>query len=75
MVSAKILDANGRIVPRANVAEIVFHASESATELKFLESVSHPRIRAKIVHRLEELRSAGVEAAILDAPLLFKTGS
>ncbi|MCA9196234.1 MAG: dephospho-CoA kinase [Planctomycetales bacterium] len=70
---AKILDSNGGIV-RAKVAEIVFHGSESAAELKFLESVSHPRIRAKIVCRLEELRAAGAMAAILDAPLLFKTG-
>lgn len=70
-----ILDSDGQIDRRA-VAKIVFAPTlEGARELAFLESVSHPRITARLADKLAELRKRGdIPAVVLDAALLFRGG-
>ena len=67
-------------INRGEVAKIVFGASEEAEmELRYLESVTHPRIRTLIRSRLAqwEQQHAGGQApvvVIFDAPLLLEAG-
>jgi dephospho-CoA kinase len=69
----RILNADGS-VNRGAVAKIVF-ARDGAAELKFLESISHPRIEAKFRAGVSAARQAGnVRAVVLDAALLFDGG-
>lgn len=61
---------------RRLLAAIVFGpGAEDATELKYLESLTHPLIRQRLKDRIEELKQQGnYPAAILDAPVLLKAG-
>jgi dephospho-CoA kinase len=74
-----ILSADGSI-NRAAVAARVFATdpsiatSEPSTELKFLESVLHPRIRARLAEKTAEFAAEGRPAVVLDAPLLLEAG-
>lgn len=69
-----VLDAVGEI-DRRKVAEIVFAAApESKAELTFLEELTHPRIGQRLQEQLADLNSAGVLAAVLDAPVMLKAG-
>lgn len=63
-------------VNRKAIAGIVFGETPKAKEeLAFLESVTHPRIGARIFEELERLRREGKGAvAVLDAPVMTKTG-
>jgi dephospho-CoA kinase len=61
--------AGGRL-DRAALAEHVFGDPDRRREL---EAILHPRIRARIVHALDQARSAG-DSALVDAPLMFETG-
>ena len=40
---------------------------------KALEDWTHPRVRARILARIEEARSTGVPRVVLDVPLLLET--
>ncbi|OUE44914.1 dephospho-CoA kinase [Billgrantia desiderata SP1] len=66
----RVLQANGGLNRRA-VREIVF-ADES--ERRWLESVTHPRIRQRIVAHLERLQAEGAPYVLLVSPLLFESG-
>lgn len=70
-----ILQKDGTVYRRA-VAQIVFgDAPNSKEELKFLEALTHPRIGQRLFDELEQLQSSGqVEVAVLDAPVMTKTG-
>lgn len=77
-----ILGENGSI-NRSAVAAIVFPAADDvkdnesrhAAELKFLESVTHPEIREKILERMEQVRQTGrFEVIVLDAAVMLKSG-
>jgi dephospho-CoA kinase len=60
---------------RAAIAAIVFAPTENGrAELLFLESISHPRIRAKLEAKLADLRQTNCPLAILDAPVMLKSG-
>lgn len=61
-------------VSRPAIAAIVFQAGATgAAELKYLESLTHPRIREQLEQQIAGLRAGGqVPAAVLDAPLLFE---
>lgn len=67
-------------INRSEVARIVFaDTPEAETELRYLESVTHPRIRARIAARLDALEQEHEHAerpfvAVLDAPLLLEAG-
>jgi dephospho-CoA kinase len=69
-----ILDGAGQI-DRAAVAKIVF-APGGSDELRFLESISHPRIGLRLAQNLRELRGQPKppKLAVLDAALLFEAG-
>lgn len=70
----KVFEASGEI-DRRRVAEIVFAAtSQGKEELAFLEQLTHPRIRERLRKQLADLKSAGVAAAVLDAPVMLKAG-
>ncbi len=72
---ATILDGAGQI-ERGKVAAMVFGGSaEAAAELKFLEDLTHPHIRARLADQVAQLAAAGGAAvAVLDAPVLLKAG-
>jgi dephospho-CoA kinase len=63
-------------IHRPALAAIVFGADSTATtELEYLESLTHPRIRQQLRNRIAELQAEGrYPAAILDAPVLIKAG-
>jgi dephospho-CoA kinase len=62
-------------IDRKAVAEIVFAKTpEGAAELKWLEEQTHPRIRIKLEAELEKLRAENVPVAVLDAPVMLKSG-
>lgn len=63
-------------VNRAAVAKIVFGPTADAKEaLSWLESLTHPRIRARIWQELFRATVAGsAPAVVLDAPVLLQAG-
>jgi len=71
----EILDAGGQVV-RSKLAEIVFApGKEAEQELRYLEELTHPRIRARLTDELARLETQGnCSVAVLDAPLLLKAG-
>ncbi len=66
----RVLQADGSLNRRA-LREIVF-ADEG--ERRWLESVTHPRIRQRIVAQLERLQAEGAPYVLLVSPLLFESG-
>jgi dephospho-CoA kinase len=62
--------APGGAVDRERVGTIVF---ERPDELRWLESVLHPAVGARVVEWRESL-PAGTPVAIVEVPLLFETG-
>ncbi|MEQ4540386.1 MAG: dephospho-CoA kinase [Billgrantia sp.] len=66
----RVLQPDGGLNRRA-LREIVF-ADES--ERRWLESVTHPRIRQRIVAHLERLQAEGAPYVLLVSPLLFESG-
>ena len=70
-----ILTDDGQI-DRRKVAAIVFgDAADAQTNLNFLESITHPKIKQRLVDRLEQLRqSARFPLVVLDAAVMFKSG-
>ena len=59
----------GGVLNRAALREIVL---AEKTELRMLERILHPRIRAAEQKFLARARAAGARVAILDIPLLFE---
>jgi dephospho-CoA kinase len=68
----RILNEAGEI-SRSAVAHIVF-APGNEGEREFLNSVSHPRIGARLAEELDRLRAAKYPAVVLDAALLLEAG-
>lgn len=66
----RVLQPDGGLNRRA-LREIVF-ADEG--ERRWLESVTHPRIRQRIVAHLERLQAEGAPYVLLVSPLLFESG-
>lgn len=72
----QVLDGGGAI-DRSAVANIVFaNNPEGQRALKLLESIVHPRIRARLIEQLEDMRQQELPpiAVVIDAPLLLETG-
>jgi dephospho-CoA kinase len=67
------VDAKGQ-VDRKILAEIVFRLPDRGSNLKKLESWTHPLIGQEIDRKLAELRMAGCQAVVLDAPVLLEAG-
>jgi dephospho-CoA kinase len=70
----KVLGADGRI-DRRRLAEMVFASSpDGLQDRAYLEELTHPEIVRIIKQQLESLARSAVEAAVLDAPLLWEAG-
>lgn len=67
-----IFAADGSI-DRSAVARLVF-APGKEKERRFLESVTHPRIAAKLREQIAAAKQQGASVAVLDAALLFEAG-
>jgi len=63
-------------VDRTRLGQIVFAASpDGPSELKYLESLIHPRVREMIFRQIAELAAdPQVPAIVLDVPLLVEAG-
>ena len=62
-------------VDRRKLAEIVFAPTDAGrAELDFLNATIRPFLFSRFRNWLEEIRAAGRELAVLDAPLLFEVG-
>lgn len=69
-----VIGADGEIDRKA-LASIVFAPPpKGPPELAELERLTHPEIRRRLTAEVEKLSGAGVEVAILDAPVLLKAG-
>jgi len=68
-----VIDQNGKI-DRHRLAAIVFSEKESREELTFLEKLTHPHIKTRLLAEIDRLRTAGTSVVILDAALLLETG-
>jgi dephospho-CoA kinase len=68
-----VIDQNGKI-DRHRLAAIVFSEKESCEELTFLEKLTHPHIKTRLLAEIDRLRTAGTSVVILDAALLLETG-
>lgn len=69
-----VLDSTGQL-DRKVIAEIVFEQSDQAKQkLAALEKITHPRIKKKIIACIEQYRNEDYPAAVLDAPVMFKSG-
>jgi dephospho-CoA kinase len=70
-----VTDSSGEI-DRSVVAGIVFADSpEAADELKFLESLVHPRITHQLVSRIAEFKQSGETGVlVIDAAVMVKAG-
>ena len=69
----KIISQDGS-VNRRILADIVFSSENSDYKLKRLNSIAHTFILDETRKRLDELKTPGFEAAIVDAPVLFESG-
>ena len=73
-LGSEVLDSSGQLSRKA-IAELVFEQSAGAKQrLASLEKITHPKIKEKIISCIEQYRSEGSPAAILDAPVMFKSG-
>jgi dephospho-CoA kinase len=69
-----VLSGRGQI-DRQKVAEIVFGSQPQALEeLRYLESVTHPRIAERLEADLREAAAAGALAAVMDAAVMLEAG-
>lgn len=70
-----ILDEDGKL-HRGEIARIVFGKSKKAkSELKFLESLTHPEIRSRIAGRITQVTNSGRHSGVvIDAAVMFKAG-
>ncbi|GIW96552.1 MAG: dephospho-CoA kinase [Pirellulaceae bacterium] len=73
-----VLDQAGRIDRRKVAARVFGETPQAAEELRFLESVVHPRIGARMCELLEQIetvaRQTGRQLVVVDAAVLLETG-
>lgn len=67
---ARVLNDDGTLNRRA-LREIVF---ADPAERRWLEAVTHPRIRARLTEHLARLQATGAPYVLLVSPLLFESG-
>ncbi len=66
----QVLDAGGRL-DRRRLRAIVFADADARA---WLESVTHPRVRERLLSHLTRMRESGVPYHLLVSPLLFESG-
>jgi dephospho-CoA kinase len=67
-----VLDPEGGL-DRGHLARLVFDPETGEEARRALEGWTHPRVRARILARIEEARREGVPRVVLDVPLLLET--
>ena len=71
----EIFSTGGQIDRRRLAAKVFAATPEGREELRYLESLTHPRIREFLDERVERLLDGGeVSAIVIDAPLLVEAG-
>jgi dephospho-CoA kinase len=66
-----VLGADG-LPDRGALARLAFDPARGPEARRALESWTHPRVRARILERLQEARAAGTPRVVLDVPLLLE---
>ena len=70
----KVFREDGQ-VDRKALGRIVFGSPpDGPRELTILEQITHPEIRLRLKNEAERMAADGVPAAILDAPVMLKSG-
>ena len=69
---SEVLDSQGQ-VDRPSVARHVF-GDDKKEDRKFLDQLTHPRIKQKLLAELEAYRAADEKLVVLDAALLLEVG-
>lgn len=70
----KVFGADGEVNRKA-LGQIVFGPPpDGPRELTILEQLTHPEIRRRLRQQAEEMAADGVPSAILDAPVMLKSG-
>jgi dephospho-CoA kinase len=67
-------EADGQISRPAVAARVFGNSPEAAADRHFLEQLTHPRIRQRILDEIRRLPDQSVPAAVIDAALLFESG-
>ena len=65
-----ILQPNGEI-DRSKLGAIVFADSDQMTKLN---GIMHPRMAGMVAEKIEQMRSHGIQVAVVEAALLFEAG-
>lgn len=69
-----VISKSGAVDRRA-LAAIVFAPDEAGRrELAYLESLTHPQIRQKLIQQARDAAARGSRVAVLDAPVMGKAG-
>jgi dephospho-CoA kinase len=69
-----VFDELGRVDRKAIADRVFGEETEADAERRFLESLLHPRIGARLRTQGQEFAAAGRPAVVLDAPLLLEAG-
>jgi dephospho-CoA kinase len=69
-----VFGKQGRVDRSAIAARVFGEGSAADAERRFLESLLHPRIGARLRNQGQEFAAAGRPAVVLDAPLLLEAG-
>ena len=71
---SEILGRNG-LVSRRALANTVFGKPNTPELVHTLNTITHKYVMSEIRKKLQDLRDAGLPAAVIDAPLLFEAGA
>jgi dephospho-CoA kinase len=69
-----VLDTQGQIIRSQVAAQVFGDTPAAAAERAFLDSITHPRIRARLQAKLAAEIELQTPLVVLDAALLFETG-
>ncbi len=71
----KVIFDEDQNIDRGAIAGIVFEDGiRGATELEFLESITHPEIARQLESAIDSARMDNAQVVIIDAPVMLKTG-
>ena len=69
-----IFDAGGAVDRSALAARVFGQAADRQAARKVLEQITHPAITAELERQIEQARTTGVAALLLDAAVLLEAG-
>jgi dephospho-CoA kinase len=71
---SSIFNPDGEINRKALAAIVFARTDAGRRELEYLEKLTHPEIGRLLQQQMERLRTQGIRAAVLDAPVMLKAG-